>query len=189
MTFVQMQAKTQLWASDCLQLNVKKTVWWDPPPSLSALCNNNSLSPGDLKGSWDIWMTRKENTLGLDKAPQSCSDWPDGPYSMMFGAARDLQRCVAKLMWFVEEDFLDILLLEPTGDLPLVFPAPEEEAASQGESHEAQVTATHPPRHEEQASKPKSTAGLGEATKPQVACECSLPPAFKSPPSDQEIFI
>ena len=134
-------------------------------------------------------MTRKENTLGLDKAPHSCSEWPDGPYSMIFGAARDLQRCVAKLMWYVEEDFLDILLLEPTGDLPLVSPAPEEEAAPHGEPHEAQVTATHPSRHEEQASKPTSTAGLGEATKPQGPWVCSLPPAFKSPPPEQEIVI
>ena len=46
---------------------------------------------------------------------------------MMCSAARDLQGCMANLMWFVEEDILDIPLLEPADDCPLVSLTPEEE--------------------------------------------------------------
>ena len=81
----------------------------------------------------------------------------------MCGAARDLQGCVANLMWFMEEDILDIPLLEPADDLPLVSLIPEEEAMLLSEPQEAQVIATYPPGHEEWVLKPKSTAKLGEA--------------------------
>ena len=38
--------------------------WWAIPPSLPALCCNTFLPPKGLVGSWDIWETRKERTLG-----------------------------------------------------------------------------------------------------------------------------
>ena len=71
-------------------------------------------------------------------------------------------------MWFEEEDVLEILLLKPVDDLPLASLIPQEEAVPLIEPQEAQVTAMHPPGCKEQALKPKSAAGLGEAvTEPQ----------------------
>ena len=64
---------------------------------------------------------------------------------------------MANLMWF-EEDVLDIPLLEPSDDLQIASPTPEEEAALLGEPQEAQATATCHPRHEEWASEPKDAA-------------------------------
>ena len=73
------------------------------------------------------------------------SKWSGGPYSMLCGAARDLQRCMTNLMWFEEEDILEIPLLEPADNLPIASLTLEEEATLLGKSQEAQVTATYPP--------------------------------------------
>ena len=132
------------------------------PQCPTPLHHNDFLLPGDLKGSWDIWEMRKEKTLALAKALQSYSEWSGGPYSMMCGAARDLQGCMANLMWFEEGDILEIPLLEPTDDLPIASPTPEEEASLLGEPQEAQATATCPSRHKEWAPKPKDAAKLME---------------------------
>ena len=57
-----------------------------------------------------------------------------------------------------------------------------------GKPQEAKATAICPPRHEEWAPKPKSTAWLGEAaTEPQGAQVCLPPPGFKSLPPEQDI--
>ena len=90
--------------------------WWNPDPSLSALHYNKFLLPGGLKGSWDIQETRKEKTLALAKALQTCAQWFSGPYHIMCGAARDLQECMTNLMWLTGEDILDNTLLEPVDD-------------------------------------------------------------------------
>ena len=160
-------------------------VWWDPSLSLSALCHIDFLPPGDLKGSWDLWKTRKENTLALAKALQSFSEWSSGPYSMVCGAVKDLQGCMANLMWLMEEDVLDIPLLEPVDDLLLATLTPEEEATLLCESQEAQATATCSPRNKEWAPESKSTAKLGEAaTELQGMQVCPPPPGFESLPLD-----
>ena len=88
---------------------------------------------------------------------------------MMHSAARDLQGCMANLMWFEEEDLLEILLLKSMDDMPIASPMPAEEAALLEEPEESQVTAMHPLTYEEQALKPEDVAGLGEtATEPQA---------------------
>ena len=47
---------------------------------------------------------------------------------MICNAGRDYQGCMANLMWFEEEDVLEIPLVEPTDDLSIVSPTLEEEA-------------------------------------------------------------
>ena len=68
------------------------------------------------------------------------------------------------LMWFGEEDVLEILLLESAGDKPIVSPTPVEEAALLDGPQEVKATTIHPLRHEEQAPKPEGVTGLGEET-------------------------
>ena len=67
---------------------------------------------------------------------------------------------MANLMWFQEEDVLQIPLLEPVDDLPIVSLTPKAVAMLLGEPQEAQVTAACPPRHEEWAAIPKDAAKL-----------------------------
>ena len=75
---------------------------------------------------------------------------------------------MANLMWFEEEDVLEIPLLEPMDDFSIASPTLEEEATLLGEPLEVQVTATCSLGHEEWAPKPESVARLGEAvTEPQ----------------------
>ena len=81
---------------------------------------------------------------------------------MMYGAARDLQGYIANLMWFEEEDILEILLLESIDSSPIASLTPEEEAALLGEPQESQMTTACPPRHEEWAPEPKDIAKLRE---------------------------
>ena len=139
-------------------------------PSLSALCCNDFLLPGDLKGSQDIWEIRKEKHLALAKALQTCSEQSGWPYSVMCSAARDFQGCMVDLMQFEEEDILDIQLLEPTDDLPPVYIlTPEEEVTILSEPQEAQATALCPHRCEEWAPKPKGTSRLEEEA---TECVC-----------------
>ena len=50
----------------------------NPPPSHSTLHHNDSLPSEGLKDCWDIRETKKEKTLALSKALQSCSKWAWG---------------------------------------------------------------------------------------------------------------
>ena len=160
-----------------LTAQAENSGWWDPLPSLSALCHNAFLVPRDLKGSQDIWKTRKEKTLALAKTLQSCSKWSCGPYSMMCGTARDLQGCMASLMWFKRRMSWRSPLLKSVGNMLVMSPTPAEEAALLDEPQEAQVTATCPITCEEQAPEPQSVARLGEtATEPQDMWMHPLPP-------------
>ena len=92
----------------------------------------------------------------------------------MCSTVRDLQGYMANLMWFEEEDILEILLLEPVDNLPIVFLTPEEEAVLLGGSKEAQTTVTCLPGYREQALEPKDATKLIEtATESQVhECIC-----------------
>ena len=83
----------------------QKIGMWDPPPSLSSLCHNDFLPPGDLQGSWDIHDMRKEKTLTLAQALKICSKWSGGSFSIICSAARDLQGCMANLMQFGRRTF------------------------------------------------------------------------------------
>ena len=76
----------------------------------------------------------------------------------MCGTARDLQECMTNLMWFVEEDILETVLLEPKDDRQLASPTPEEETALLSESQEAKAAATLLLRCKEWAPKPQDAA-------------------------------
>ena len=117
--FIQWMAKRQAASFWLIAAQAKILGWWDPPPSLSALHRDAFLPPGGLQGLWDIWETRKENTLALAKALQSCCKWSGWPYNMMCRVTQDLQRCMGDLMQFGEEDILEIPLLEPADDMPI----------------------------------------------------------------------
>ena len=88
--FTQQLAKRQAAGFRLPTAQAKKLGQWDLLPSLSALCCNSFLFPGDLQGSQDICEMRKEKTVALAKALQSCSEWSGGPYNMMCSTARDL---------------------------------------------------------------------------------------------------
>ena len=105
---------------------------------------------------------RKEKTLALVKALQYCSKWSGEPYSIMCGTARDLQGCMAILMWFREGNVLEILLLEPMDDLAIASLTPEEKAVLLGEPQEAQATTAYPPECKEWAPEPEDAAKLME---------------------------
>ena len=87
---------------------------------------------------------------------------------------------MANLMWFLEEDILDILLLEPAGDQPLASPTPEEEATLLSKPQEVQATAPCPPGLERWAPDPEDAAKLREVvTEPQGMQVCPQPLGFK----------
>ena len=182
MTFIQQLDKRQAVGFRLPAAQAKNLDCWDPLPSLGALCHNDFLLPGDLKGSQYIYKMRKEKTLALAKALQRCSKWSGGPYSMICGAARDLQGCMANLMWFEEGDVLEIPLLEPTDDLPIASQTSQEDAALPGEPQETQATAACPPRHIEWAPEPKDVAKPVEtATQSQGMQVHPLPPPGSGP--------
>ena len=83
---------------------------------------------------------------------------------------------MANLMPFEEEDILEISLLKPKDDLPIVFRTPEEEVILLDEPHRAQVTAMHSLAHEEQAPNPESAASLGERAAEPQDMQMHLPP-------------
>ena len=156
--------------------------------SLSTLFHNDFLPPGDLKGSWDIQEIRKEKTLALARALQSYFKQSGGLYSIMYSTARDLQGGMANLVQFEQDDILEILLLEPTDDLPIVSPTLEEEAAFISEPPEAQATATCPLRCVEWAPKPESVARMGEAvTESQGMWKCPPLPGFDLLPPEHDV--
>ena len=72
-TSVQQLAKRQAVGFQLPTAQAKKLDWLDPSSGLNALHHNNFLPPGGLKGSWEICEKRKEKTLALAKALQSCS--------------------------------------------------------------------------------------------------------------------
>ena len=101
-------------------------------------------------------------------------------WALMCSTGRDLQGCVANLMQFEEEIVLEMLLLEPTDDLPIVSPTPEEEATLLDESQEAQVSTTSPLMHEEQAPEPKNVARLGGDSNRAPRCMSASATATRS---------
>ena len=107
---------------------------------------------------------------------------------MMYGVARDLQRCMADPIQFREEDVLEVPLLEPANNVHVASPTPVEEAMPLDEPQEALVTATCPLTCKDQAPKCESVARLGEtATEPQDMQTCPVPPpGFRPPPPRSE---
>ena len=82
---------------------------------------------------------------------------------MMCSATMDLQGCMANLMWFQEEDILEIPLLEPAYDLPIASPTLEEGTLPISKTPEAQATATCPLGCEEWAPETESAASFGNS--------------------------
>ena len=158
---VQELARRQAVAFRLPTAQADRSGWWDPLQSLSALCCNTFLPPGGLKSSWDIQETRKEKTLALAKALQSCCEQSGGPYSMLCGTAQDLQRCMVHLIWVKDFDVLEIPLLESADDESIVSLTPPEEAALLDEPQKVQATTAHPLRHKEQTPKPGGVTGMG----------------------------
>ena len=70
---------------------------------------------------------------------------------MMYGAAQDLQRCMAHLMEFKEEDVLEIPTLDSLDNVPIVYPAPLKEVTLLKEPQVAQATPACPLRCRKQA--------------------------------------
>ena len=66
------------------------------------------LQHHNFQGMHDIWEARKEQTLALAMALQCCTEQAGGPSIMMCSVDRDLQRCMALLVEFKEEDVLEI---------------------------------------------------------------------------------
>ena len=87
---------------------------------------------------------------------------------------------MTSLTWCEEEDILEIPLLEPTNNLLIASPTPEEEAALLGEPQEAQVTPACPARHKEWDPKPKYASKLMETAAESQGIQVHLmpPPGF-----------
>ena len=152
----------------------EESGWWNCPPSLSTLVQNDFLPYVVIQDMQDVWEARKEQTLALAKALQCCIEWAGGPHIVMCSVARDLQRCMAHLMEFKEEDVLEISSLKPMYGDSTASPTPLEEAALLEEHQVAGGSG-------EQAPKPEDVTELEEITiGSQALWRCPPPlPGFK----------
>ena len=115
------------------------------------------LQHHNFQGMQDIWEARKEQTLALAMALQCCTEQAGGPSIMMCSVDRDLQRCMALLVEFKEEDVLEIPPLKPLYADSTASPTHSEEPSL---LEEPKVGG----RLVEQDPKPEDGTGLEEVT-------------------------
>ena len=114
---------------------LKEDGLWIASSCLEVLGRRKYLPPKDFQGSHDYQEVRREETVALALALQSCAMWSGMPPGMLCGVVQELHQCLALL---IEEDgllnveMLDAAEKDPVAPVPASAPAsptpdPEEE--------------------------------------------------------------
>ena len=136
-------------------------VWWDASPWLSGLCAWDFMPYTDASGTEDFQTVRQVKTLALAHALHACVERSGVPTGVLHDSVRELQRCMAPLMYLSGDEIVEASLLESAGKECRASPTSEEEANLLGEGPEPLET-------------PKATSLLEhpEIPEPMESSEC-----------------